>query len=175
MRSSAAATDITIPGVQKPHCSASVCDERVLHRMHPGGIAETFDGRDLVSARVHREDHARRDRLPVEMNRARAARAAIADQLRAGHPKMLAQGAQQSYARLDRERHNLAVYFQFHSDRSGTKLLGDAFGERGRGRFGAFEMTERGDRGDSAGAGQRGALKEGTPAERAFARTFVFS
>ena len=56
--SSAAATDITIPGVQKPHCCASVFDERGLHRMHIRRRAESFDRRDLVSARVDRQHHA---------------------------------------------------------------------------------------------------------------------
>ena len=53
------------------------------------------------------------------MHRACAARAAIADELGAGQSEVLAQRAQQRYARLDFERRQLAVDIEF--DRRGLR------------------------------------------------------
>ena len=105
-------------------------DECGLHWMHVRRRAESFDGRDLVTARVDRQHHARGDGFAVEMHGACAARAAIADELGAGQSKMLAQRTQQRHARLDLERRGLAVDIEFDRRGVGPELFDDARWQR---------------------------------------------
>src|SRR5581483_975 len=97
------------PGRAKSALERVVGDEGALHRMHPVGRSESFDGGDRVAARFEGKDHARGYWTAVEVDRAGAAGAAIAYQLGAGEPEMVAQRIDQRDARLDRDPHLVAV------------------------------------------------------------------
>src|SRR5262249_36567046 len=76
--------------------------ERVELAAAPG---ERFDGADRTSARLDGEQQARADRLAVELDRARAADAVLAADVRAGQPGLVADGVGEEEAR----RHRTAV------------------------------------------------------------------
>jgi len=108
-RSSAAATDITIPGVQNPHCNASCSTTGRLHRMHSRRRPEPFDSGDLMPPRIDRQHHARSDRPTIQMHRARTTRAAIANQFRSGQPQMLPKRTEQGHPRFNCKLKSLSV------------------------------------------------------------------
>ena len=86
--STSAAAETIWPGVQKPHWSASARDERLDERV----VAQALDRRHLaVADRVHERD-AREHRYAVELDRAGAAVALAAGDLRAGQAELVAQG-----------------------------------------------------------------------------------
>ena len=59
--------------------------ERLLHRAERAvGRADALDGRDVGAVGLHREHEARTHRLAVEEDRARAAHAMLAPEVRAG-------------------------------------------------------------------------------------------
>jgi hypothetical protein len=74
-----------LPGVQKPHCSASVRDERVDERV----VAQPLDRRHLAALdRVHERD-AREVRHAVDEHRAARRSALAAGDLRARHAEVV--------------------------------------------------------------------------------------
>ena len=79
-RSSRSCTAITSPGVQKPHCTAPVVDERALHVAERAALVglQAFDGDDLGADRRRREHEARAHQRAVDEHRARAALALLA-------------------------------------------------------------------------------------------------
>ena len=67
-------------------------------------VAEPFDGADVLALRLHREHQAGAHRLAVEDDRAGAADAVLAADMRAGLPAIVADGVDQRLARLDPDR-----------------------------------------------------------------------
>ena len=91
-----------MPGVQKPHCSACALSERGLQRIQLAvGRGQALDGLDVVAVGLHREHDARPRRLAVEEDRARAADAVLAPDVRAGQAEILAEEIAEQQARLD--------------------------------------------------------------------------
>ena len=85
--STSAAAETICPGVQKPHCSASVADEGVDQRM----VAQAFDRRHLAFVdRVDERDAGERGHA-VEQHRAGAAVAFVAADLRPRQAEVVAQ------------------------------------------------------------------------------------
>jgi len=65
-----------------------VLRECALHRMEPTG-AEAFDRHHVPAVGLHGEDGAALDRLPVQVDGARAAGAGVAAHVRAREPELL--------------------------------------------------------------------------------------
>ena len=99
--SRAARMATTKPGVQKPHCWASCCDERGRHGVELAAVDQRLGGLDLLALGFEGEHGAGVDRLAVEHDGAGAAGAAVADALAAGDVEVVAQGVEQRDARLD--------------------------------------------------------------------------
>ena len=100
------------------------------------------------------------------MNRAGAACAAVAYQLGAGEPELIAQHAEQRDTRLGRDLHRLAIDVEFEGLRAGTQALDYAIGVGGGvlaggvgGRDGSAETRDR-------GGGRACALDKGAAGER---------
>ena len=70
---------------------AVLVPERLLERVERGAIGHAFDGLDLVAIRLDREDGARLGALAVEVDRAGAAVARVAADVRAGQAERVAQ------------------------------------------------------------------------------------
>src|ERR1700682_1663634 len=77
-------TDITKPGVQKPHCS------------------QAFDLRHVVSFSLHGEHEAGAHRRAVEQNRAASANPMLAADMRAGEAEVVTQVVGEQAARIAR-------------------------------------------------------------------------
>src|SRR5262249_952565 len=73
------------------------------------GVRHAFDGAHVGAVRLHREDGARLDRLAVEIDRAGAAVAGLAADVRAGDVEVVAQEVDEQSARLDQRVDRLAV------------------------------------------------------------------
>src|ERR671924_2265743 len=73
----------------------------LLHRMQLAIARQPLDSRNLRPVCLRREDRARFHSPAVEKNRASAALAGVAANMRAGKPKMLAQEVHEQHARLD--------------------------------------------------------------------------
>ena len=99
---------ISWPDVQKPHCGAS-CSTNACCSGSSVPFEQPFDRLDRPAVGPHRELAARVDRLAVEQHRAGAALAAVAADLRAGQPGVIAQHLGQRPAILDLERAPRAV------------------------------------------------------------------
>jgi len=94
------------------------------------------------------------------MHCACSARAAIANQLGSGQPKMLAQSAQQRDARLDREPGNLTVDLQFDWFGGRPETFDDSGGQRFLIRLRGWNSHQARCGGDCASA-----LDEGSTAD----------
>ncbi len=81
---------------------------------------EAFDGFDLLALRVDGEHGAAIHHLFVDDDGAGAAGAAVADALGAGQIELIAQGVEQSGARLDRGFVTPAVDVERDGDRVGS-------------------------------------------------------
>ena len=127
----------TKPGVQKPHCWASCCDERGRHGVELAAVDQRLGRLDLLALRLEREHGAGVDRLAVEQDGAGAAGAAVADALAAGDVEVVAQGVEQGDARLDVGGHGRAV------DVEGELDTARSHGGRG---IGLFPAGRRGGR-----------------------------
>ncbi len=92
---------ISIPGVQKPHCSALLLVERLLQIGELARVRQALDRVDLAAVRLHREHQAAAHDLAVDAQRARAAHAVLAADVRAGEAQLLAQEVDQVLARRD--------------------------------------------------------------------------
>ena len=79
-------------------------DERLLQRIELIALREPFDRLNRAAVGPHRELAARIHRLAVEQHGAGAALAAVAADLRAGQPEVIAQRFGQRPAILDLER-----------------------------------------------------------------------
>src|SRR5258706_6784653 len=80
---------------------AVALDERLLHRMEPAVRLQSLDRGDFPAVRLHREQEARFHQLAVEQDRAGAALADDAADVRAGEAGDLAQKMGQEQPRLD--------------------------------------------------------------------------
>ncbi len=88
--------------MQYPHCRPWVSQKASwITLSSPGAGASAFDGRDLVSVRLHREHQAGAHRLAVDQHGAGAADAVLAAGMGAVQKKILAQRVEQRLARLD--------------------------------------------------------------------------
>src|SRR6185312_12651865 len=94
-----------------------------LDRAERAGPAEALDRLNGCVLSGDRQDAAGVDGVAVEQNRAGAAGAAIADALGARQLELVAQGVEQSRARLQQEVHRLAVDPQPHRHRPRTPNL----------------------------------------------------
>ncbi len=83
---------------------AVVVDEGLLQRMQLLAVGEPFDGADLPAVGLDREHQAGADRLAVEDDRAGAADAVLAADMRAGLAAVVADRVDQRLARLDADR-----------------------------------------------------------------------
>ena len=63
--------------------------------------AMPFDGQDLVAVRLHGEHQARARRAAIEQDRAGAADAVLAAEMRAGEAELMAQEIGERHAHLD--------------------------------------------------------------------------
>ena len=88
---------------------AVVVDEGLLQRMQLLAVGEPFDGADLPAVGLDREHQAGADRLAVEDDRAGAADAVLAADMRAGLAAVVADRVDQRLARLDADRVRAAV------------------------------------------------------------------
>jgi hypothetical protein len=79
-----------MPGVQKPHCSACFFPECLLQRRERVAVAEAFDRGDRSFVRLHRQHQAGSRTAAVNQNRAGAAHAVLAAEMRAGEPEFVA-------------------------------------------------------------------------------------
>ena len=102
-RSSTLTASIRKPGVQKPHCSAVMVHEGLLHRMQFVAVGEALDGADRLAVGLHGEHQTRAHRFAVDEHGARAADAVLAADMRAGLPTVLADGVDERAPRFDRD------------------------------------------------------------------------
>src|SRR5262249_9835811 len=85
--------------------------ERLLQHMQRAvGRRHALDGADIGAVRLHGEHGARLHRLAVEIDRAGAAVAGLAADMRTGEVELLAQEVDQQGARLDQRLDALAVH-----------------------------------------------------------------
>src|ERR1051325_646050 len=96
---------------------AVLVPESLLHDVQLAVAGETFDRGDRGAVRLHGEHRARLHRLPVEEDRADAALAGVAADVRAGEAELVAQEVDEEEARLDVRRLLRAV------DREGDRVL----------------------------------------------------
>ena len=83
---------------------AVVLDEGALQRMQFVAVGEPFDGADFLALGLDGEHQAGAHRLVVDDDRAGAADAMLAADMGAGLPAIVANGVDQSAARLDADR-----------------------------------------------------------------------
>ena len=91
-----------MPGVQYPHCSAVLAGEGRAQLAHHRIVVETLDRRDLGAVTGDRVGDAGARRRAVDQERAGAAHAVLAAEVRAGQQLALAQEVGEMRARLDR-------------------------------------------------------------------------
>ena len=94
-----------MPGVQKPHCSALRCVERLLQLRELARVRQPFDRVHAPAVGLHREHEAAAHDLAVHAHGAGAAHAVLAADVRAGEAQLLAQEVDQVLARRDAPRH----------------------------------------------------------------------
>ena len=85
-----------------------------LQRAQRVVVRETLDGDDAAAFGLHRQHQTGADRSPVDNDRARAADAVLAAEMRAGEPQFLPQAIGEMHPRLDIDRHGLAVEPELH-------------------------------------------------------------
>ena len=90
-RSSRSTAETSIPGVQKPHCTAPASMKACLDRMQLAAGGERLDRAYLAAVGLERRDEAGADDLAVEPDRAGAALALLAGVLRADQPELVAE------------------------------------------------------------------------------------
>ena len=134
-----------------------------LHGVQVTGLADAFDGRDLVALVHHREREAAVHAAAIDVDRAGAALPVIAALLGAGEMNALAQGVEQGGARVEVAQ---SVVFAIDAQRDvagagGFGLILDGWLDDWSGR------RQRSGSGENACGSQPG--KEGAPAETAFA------
>jgi hypothetical protein len=86
--------------------------KRLLQRVQPVAIGERFDRGDLLAVALHREHQAGARARPAEEDRARAACAVLASDVRAGEVQLVAQKIHQREACF----HFTAVCLAVHRD-----------------------------------------------------------
>ena len=90
-------------------------DKSLLHRMQLAGLAQAFDGRDLVALVHDGEAEAAIHAAAVDVDRAGAALAVVAALLGAGELKAIAQGVEERGPRVQSTQHVLlAIDAQRH-------------------------------------------------------------
>jgi hypothetical protein len=112
------------PGRAESALQRIMLDKSRLHRMHFRRRPEPFNSRDLMPARIDREHHARSDRPTIQMHRAGAACAPVANQFRSGQPQMLPKRTEQGHPRFNCKLKSLSVNFQFDRFSRRAKTLG---------------------------------------------------
>ena len=100
--------------------------ERLLERAQLLALGEPLDGGDLRAVRLHREQHAALHRLAVEVDRAGAAVAGVAADVRAGQVDVVADEVDEQAARVDLALVDDAV----HLDRDRAALRGVVHAQR---------------------------------------------
>src|SRR5262249_11290706 len=135
--------------------------ERLLHGVKLSAGGQAVDAANLLALDFDRERRARVDRAAIDDHRARAARAAIAAALVAGHRffEMHAQRVEQRRARLDLEPYGLSVDVERHRHGTGADRVDSAL----RVCAGRFREYSRG--GDATRAD---CFQEVAPAEAGF-------
>jgi hypothetical protein len=98
-----------MPGVQNPHCSAFFWWKRLLQLLQLLRIGQPLDRVHAAAVRLHREHQAAAHDVAVHAQRARAAHAVLAADVRAGEAELVAQEIDQVLARQDAARHLRAV------------------------------------------------------------------
>jgi hypothetical protein len=134
------------PRSAEPALQGVVRDECRLDRSELLAPGQAFDRRDRPPDRVEGENRAGRNRLVAEHHSARPAGPAVAANLGAGEPQLVAQHSGERLARLHRQAAAFAVHLQLDLDRRGTELLG--LSARGAGR----RRQERRGAGQDAGS-----------------------
>src|SRR5688572_3405887 len=84
--------------------------ERLLQLCQLLAVRQALDGFHPAAIRLDREHQAAAHNFAVDAQRARAADAVLAADVRAGQPELIAQEIDQVLARLDAARHLGAVY-----------------------------------------------------------------
>src|SRR5215218_7580634 len=95
--------------------------EGLLHRMPHTVLRDAPDGGDLVPVSLHRQDRARLDRLPVDVDRAGPATGRVASRMYAPDPQVLSEMVKQEQPRLYLSHVGLSVYS--HLDPTQPSLL----------------------------------------------------
>ena len=138
-RSSVAAS--TMPGAQKPHWNELCLRNDFCSGVGPF-VLRPSTRRDLVAVGLDREDRQLRTDLAVEQDRARAAVAALAADLRALHAELVAQDVEEDVGGFDVDGARLAV--QCQSDDCSWMLLISALGLHIRPLVRPFQPRDRG-------------------------------
>ena len=108
---------MSMPGVQKPHCSACASLNAAWSGFSsPAGRGQAFDGLDLMPVGLRRQHDAGARRLAVEEDGAGAADAVLAPDVRAGETEILAEKVAQQQPRLDGSPLPRAVDDDFDGD-----------------------------------------------------------
>src|SRR3954469_8156888 len=102
------------PGRTEAALEAVLIPEGLLERVEVGAVRHTFDGLDLMPVRLDGEHRAGLGTDAVEMDRARAAVARVAADVRPGQPEDIAQEVDKEEARLDVGLAGLSVDGQGH-------------------------------------------------------------
>ena len=95
---SSAVSDMTKPGVQKPHCSPWHSRTRLHRRQRAVGRGDALDGGDFRAVRLHREHQARSHGGTVHEHRAGAARPVFTAEMGAGESAFVPQEIRQRHA-----------------------------------------------------------------------------
>ena len=100
---------MTNPGVQYPHCCASLFQNAAETGCRLLPVARPLDGFDLAPLRVNGQHAATVDRLAVHNDGAGAARAPVADALGPGQVQVIAHCVEQGHARFNVDVYGFAV------------------------------------------------------------------
>ena len=113
---------IRIPGVQKPHWSAWWRRKDSCSAVSGPRAGERLDGVDAAPVRLHGEEAAAAHRDAVQEDRARAADAVLAADVRAGEPQAVAEEVGQQEPRLDGLAHRAAVHGELDLDHDARSI-----------------------------------------------------
>ena len=113
---------IRIPGVQKPALQRVVAPKRFLERGQRTGAGKRLDRIDTAPVRLHGEEAAAAHGDPVQEDRARAADAVLAADVRAGEPQAVAEEVGQQEPRLDGLAHRAAVHGELDLDHDARSI-----------------------------------------------------
>ena len=113
---------IRIPGVQKPHWSAWWRRNDSCSAVSGPGPASDSTVSTLLAVRLHGEEAAAADGDPVQEDRARAADAVLAADVRPGEPQAVAEEVGQQEPRLDSLAHRAAVHGELDLDHDARSI-----------------------------------------------------